>query len=404
MTTHVEEPAAVPKAAMARILVVDDSRMVRATISKHLRERFEIREDVDGEAAWETLLVDPEIRLLISDLGMPKLDGFGLLERLRASKIPRIRDMPVIIISGDEDQSSRERARALGASDFVTKGTGTVELVARCESLVALAVATRELEESRHLLAKRSPVDARYGLLSQQYFRLQGTQALSLAKRHYGELNALVLDIDGLDRVRADHGDDVVSLVVRKLAKILGTRVRREDGVTHLSDARFAVVAPGIGISACSAFALRLKEAIAGLALSYRGDTLRVSLTIGLANYPADAAETFEDLLLAATARLDQGAVFGGNCVVGAQGVIFRPPRAEEVFSVERALMLLREGKPEEVRPFLGGLVRRLLPMLELAEHEFGCTLPLATLAQACNESGNRAEEEESSADGDTPP
>ena len=405
MTTHAADLITVPKAgAPLRLLIADDSRMVRASIAKHLRERFDIREDVDGEAAWQTLLVDPEIRLLISDLGMPKLDGFGLLERIRASKIPRIRDIPVIIISGDEDQASRERARALGASDFVTKGTGTVELVARCESLVALARATRELEESRHLLASRSPVDARYGLLSTEYFLLQGTQALSLAKRHYGELNALVLDIDGLDVIRAEQGEDVSRLVVRKLAKILGTRVRREDGVTHLADARFAVLAPGIGVSACSAFALRLKEAIAGLALGYRGETLRVSLTIGLANYPADGVETFEDLLGVATARLEEGTAFGGNCVMGAQGAIFMPPRAEEVFSLERALLLLREGKPEDVRPHLGGLVRRLLPLLELAEHELGCALPLATLAQACNDFGSRAEEQGSPANGATPP
>ena len=405
MTSHAADLTAAPKAGVPlRILVTDDSRMVRASIAKHLRERFEIREDVDGEAAWQTLLVDPEIRLLISDLGMPKLDGFGLLERIRASKIPRIRDIPVIIISGDEDQVSRERARLLGASDFVTKGTGTVELVARCESLVALARATRELEESRYLLASRSPVDARYGLLSREYFMLQGSHSLSLAKRHYGEVNALVLDIDGLDLIRSKQGEDVVRLVVRKLAKILGTRVRREDGVTHLADARFAVVAPGIGVSACSAFALRLKEAIAGLALGYRGETLRVSLTIGLANYPADPGECFEDLLAAATARLEQGAAFGGNCLVGAQGVIFRPPRVEDVFSMERALLLLREGKPEEVRRHVGGLVRRLLPLLDLAEHELGCALPLATLAQACDDFGNRAGEDDSFANGATPP
>ncbi len=401
MTSHTTD-LTTAAAASLRILLTDDSRMVRASIAKHLRDHFEIREEVDGEAAWQSLLVDPEIRLLISDLGMPRLDGFGLLERIRASKIPRIRDIPVIIISGDEDQACRERARALGASDFVTKGTGTVELVARCESLVALARATRELEENRHLLASRSPVDGRYGLSSREYFLLQGRQALSQAKRHYGELNVLVLDIDGLEQIRAEQGEDVVQLVLRKLAKILGTRVRREDGVSHLSDARFAVLAPSVGLAACSAFALRLKEAIAGLALGYRGETLHISLTIGLSNYPATPSASFEALLGTATACLEEGLAFGGNCVMGAQGAIFLPPRAAEIFSLERALMLLREGKPEGVQPHLGGLVRRLLPLLAMAERELGCALPLATLAQACDDFGNRAELP--SANGGTPP
>ena len=62
---------------LPRILVVDDSRMVRATIVKHIRGRFEVREEADGEAGWQTLLVDPDIELVLTDIGMPRLDGYG---------------------------------------------------------------------------------------------------------------------------------------------------------------------------------------------------------------------------------------------------------------------------------------------------------------------------------------
>ena len=93
---------------LPRILVVDDSRMVRASIVKHIRGRFEAREEPDGEAAWEALLVDPAIEIVLTDIGMPRLDGYGLLERLRASKLPRVRDLPVVIISGDEVRCGKE--------------------------------------------------------------------------------------------------------------------------------------------------------------------------------------------------------------------------------------------------------------------------------------------------------
>jgi len=126
---------------LPRILVVDDSRMVRASIVKHIRGRFEAREEPDGEAAWEALLVDPAIEIVLTDIGMPRLDGYGLLGRLRASKLPRVRDLPVVIISGDEDESARARALALGANGFVTKGTGGVELLATLMSLLRLSKA-----------------------------------------------------------------------------------------------------------------------------------------------------------------------------------------------------------------------------------------------------------------------
>src|ERR1700738_131995 len=82
-----------------RVLIVDDSRIVRATLIKHIEGMFDYREASDGEHAWETLLLDPHIRVVITDLTMPNLDGYGLLQRIRSSKIGRIRTLPVVVVS-----------------------------------------------------------------------------------------------------------------------------------------------------------------------------------------------------------------------------------------------------------------------------------------------------------------
>ena len=91
--------------AKPRVLICDDSRIVRASIIKHIKNAFDIREAGDGEAGWTTLNEDDTIQVLISDLSMPKLDGFGLLARLRGCETPRLREMPVIIISGEEESA-----------------------------------------------------------------------------------------------------------------------------------------------------------------------------------------------------------------------------------------------------------------------------------------------------------
>ncbi|HCX32883.1 MAG TPA: diguanylate cyclase response regulator, partial [Rhodocyclaceae bacterium] len=144
-------------AAKPRVLVIDDSRMVRASITRHIRESYEFREEADGDAGWQTLLLDPSVDVVISDLSMPRLDGYGLLERIRSSKIARIREIPVIMISGDEDEQARERARRLGASDFVTKGVGTTELLTRLESAIKAARLRRELDDSREAFTRAKP-------------------------------------------------------------------------------------------------------------------------------------------------------------------------------------------------------------------------------------------------------
>src|ERR1043165_1580635 len=88
------------KEAMAyqKVLIVDDSKMVRTAISRVIRDTFEVREEIDGEGGWNAIDGDSQIVAVISDIQMPVLDGFGLLERIRSSTVSRIRELPVIMI------------------------------------------------------------------------------------------------------------------------------------------------------------------------------------------------------------------------------------------------------------------------------------------------------------------
>ena len=84
------DPAASPEANQSTdkpvILIVDDSRLMRHAIKKILAEDFTLLEGVDGEDGWERLLAEPSIQVVFTDLSMPGLDGFGLLQRIRGSE------------------------------------------------------------------------------------------------------------------------------------------------------------------------------------------------------------------------------------------------------------------------------------------------------------------------------
>src|SRR5262249_19741994 len=79
-----------------KVLIVDDSKFVRTTFNRILSTQFAVRECPNGEEGWQAIETDPSIVMIVSDIDMPKLDGFGLLQRVRGAKDERIRSMPVI--------------------------------------------------------------------------------------------------------------------------------------------------------------------------------------------------------------------------------------------------------------------------------------------------------------------
>jgi len=103
------------------ILVADDSRLIRKTIIKMLGDGFDIIECVDGVAAWAQIQHNAAIDLAITDIDMPNMDGYGLLCRVRASDMERLQNIPMIVITGAEDEITKERAYACGANDFILK-------------------------------------------------------------------------------------------------------------------------------------------------------------------------------------------------------------------------------------------------------------------------------------------
>ena len=72
-----------------KVLVADASKVVRASLAKQLAEHFDVREEASGESAWQTLVLDSAIVGVVAGVNLNRLDGLGLLERVRESKLAR---------------------------------------------------------------------------------------------------------------------------------------------------------------------------------------------------------------------------------------------------------------------------------------------------------------------------
>ncbi len=123
------------------VLVAESDRTVRDHMRGLLEERFTVVTAADGEEAFEEMRRHlPDLALV--DVGLPRLDGFALLRRMRADE--RLRDVPVILISGRGDEDARVDALACGADDYLVRPISARGLLARAERQVAMSRAHRE--------------------------------------------------------------------------------------------------------------------------------------------------------------------------------------------------------------------------------------------------------------------
>lgn len=353
-----------------RILIVDDSRIVRATIAKHVKARFDIVEAADGESAWEVLVGDGGIRTVISDLSMPRLDGYGLLTRIRGSGDARIRALPVIIISGDDEAAQKKRASKLGATDFITKGISAVELLARLDNLTQLNQVKEELDSARELVANSATTDSLTRQGTMALLVKQGAAMFSYARRHHVPLSVVRILLDDYASVRERLGVNAADQVLTAVAKKLASRLRREDVIARIDGAEFAIAAPAASAAAAARFSQRLAKDIRGARISWQGQTLRITASIGIADSALITSQSFADVLAAAGRRLERARELGGDRVV-AEDVVEAPQAVPEAPTVEQALALIASGRAHELKPFAEELAIRIYPLVKFCDEQF---------------------------------
>src|SRR5437868_1307240 len=166
-------------AARPRVLVVDDSRVIRLAIKKILEADFAVETADSGNAAWDLLSRGEVYKMLVTDIEMPGMDGYELICRIRGSDGAVFKDMPILTITGAEDEQTKERAFACGATDFITKPIDPIQLKVRAQAYVRLEQSARDLAEKAGQLEDQAIADPITGLRSRRYFLQRGEQDLA---------------------------------------------------------------------------------------------------------------------------------------------------------------------------------------------------------------------------------
>ena len=191
LTSKSDEPEC-PTSVSGRVLVVDDNADMREYLRRLLASHFAVDTAVDGVAALQAVETNrPDV--IVSDVMMPNLDGFGMLRELRRMEpAPRV---PVILVSARAGEESRVEGIEAGADDYVVKPFSARELVARVKTQIDLAQLRAQAERERAGLAHQIRISTRLnrigralngGLDLQRILQLVTDEATELCEANFG--------------------------------------------------------------------------------------------------------------------------------------------------------------------------------------------------------------------------
>lgn len=308
--------------AKPRVLLVDDSKLIRFSAQKILGSDYDLVLAEDGEAGWERIIEDDAIRLAFTDLSMPNLDGFGLLERVRTATDPRIRDLPVIVVTSGEEAETRQRAFDLGATDFINKPFDSVALVARAKAHTKGAEAGRSQQQAK-------ATDPITGLRTREFFAEQLRRDRALAARHGHEWSILLLELAQFREYFLRYGKDPAYELLGQVGDIVLNHVRTEDTAARIGLAQIALSVPMTGEHGAGVLAQRLYRELmrAQLGAKTAGKAMTPALAVCAPEPNAEDVEQHLQRLGKATASVI--AKQGGGLVRLRSGV--SKPAAERV-------------------------------------------------------------------------
>jgi diguanylate cyclase (GGDEF)-like protein len=136
------------------------------------------------------------------------------------------------------------------------------------------------------------------------------------ARRHARELSFVMFDIDHFKKINDHHGHLAGDHVLKELARIVQGRIRRDEVFARYGGEEFSIILPETGIEGARALAEGLREKIESSKFVFQGDSIPVTVSIGVALL-TDTDKTSLDLIRAADAKLYEAKRGGRNKVVG---------------------------------------------------------------------------------------
>lgn len=258
-----------------KVLMVDDMVTAGVYWGKHFqKQNINFRFESKPEQAYRSAVeMQPDIILL--DLYMPDIDGIDLAKIFREH--PRLRDVPILFMSTEENDRRRMHAKIQGGDDFLNKTIAIDDLLKM--------VRYRALRYRQSMAEKRS--DSLTGLLNHNAIKDLVEGEIDRANRQNQPLSVVLIDIDHFKNVNDTYGHQAGDIVIRKLSNLLNTRLRRYDGVGRYGGEEFMVTLPNTDEQTAAHLINRLRVQFGQSAiLTENGSNMFCTFSAGIASFP----------------------------------------------------------------------------------------------------------------------
>jgi len=208
-----------------QVLVVEDQELNRDILGMILEDDYDVLYAENGAEALDMIRANLEtLSIVLLDLMMPVMDGFEVLERVRADE--QMRRIPIIVLTAEKD--AELRALQLGAADFITKPYDMHEVIlARVGRII-------ELSEGRQLI-RAAERDSLTGLYNWNFF-FEYAEQIRRYHPHWN-LDAIVIDIERFHSVNDFNGREFGDRILRALSDAIREFLRGTEGIACRKDA-----------------------------------------------------------------------------------------------------------------------------------------------------------------------
>jgi diguanylate cyclase (GGDEF)-like protein len=217
------------------VLVIEDHPDQRDLLSIVLRrEGYRVVTAANGIEALERLR-HQQVHIALSDIMMPKMDGFELIKSIRSD--PDLKNLYMILITARIQEGDRIRGLDLGADDYITKPFSFSELLAR------IRVGSRVIQYQQHL-EYQTQTDSLTGLYNRRAFEKKMTDEFERANRYGHPLSLLMLDIDNFKIINDTYGHHGGDAALVKISQVLRATTRQSDFQSRFGGEEFVLVLP----------------------------------------------------------------------------------------------------------------------------------------------------------------
>jgi diguanylate cyclase (GGDEF)-like protein len=299
------------KEKKAKVLIVDDEKINLDVLIGLLKPYYRTVAAKSGEQAFKRLEIPPLPDLILLDIMMPGMDGYGVCRKLKESNLTR--DIPVIFITGKNDVQDEAKGFQSGAVDYITKPFSPLIALARVKTHI-------ELKRRGDMLERLAGLDGLTGIPNRRHFDqfLEAEWKRSIRYNH--TISLVIMDIDYFKYYNDHYGHTEGDECLKKVATIISkSMIRSTDLSARYGGEEFACVLPETDHEGALTTANRIMKSIQDMEIPHKKSQVAdfVTVSIGVASMNPQHNEKALDLIEMADKALYKAKGNGRNQIAG---------------------------------------------------------------------------------------